>query len=307
MRLNHTRYLISHIAPLVTVIFAMHGAPHVAVAQEASSRVPIAAEPNGYALRHATDQIVLLARDGDPRAAHLPQMADALGEYATRVHALLGAERAPDVQLVVVLDGPGPNADGPTRVPHVDRPGRIFLYWYADDASDYLVSAAHEMVHAYRRAAGTRYTGFTEEGLAQAVALRASPEGGGFPRYGFPIAAAAGHIVAGGTDIPIRDLWKNDATVRRRCMIQAYLQREAFFAFLADRFGLASIIELVYDLDPNTENAWVRAFGTAFDDLADEWRVDLVKAWEATPDGQALAHRYRSESPARYQPFCEAP
>ena len=295
MRPNHYSY------PVVTALLAVAGVPTAGTAQVPSSRAPIAAEPSGYALRHTTDQVVLLARDDDPNATRLPQIADALGEFARRVRALLGAERAPDVQLVVVLDGPGQNADGPPRIPHVDRPGRVFLYWYADDASDYLVSAAHEMVHAYRRAARTRYTGFTEEGLAQAVALRASPEGGGFPRYGFPIAAAAGHIVAGGTDIPIRDLWKNDVTVRRRCMIQAYLQREAFFAFLADRFGLASIIELVYDLDPDTEDAWVRAFGAAFDDLADAWRVDLLAAWKATPDAEALAHRYRSESPARFQ------
>ncbi len=296
---NHYPYAI------VAAALAMAGLPHTATAQAQPSRAPIAAEPSGYALRHTTDQVVLLARDDDPNEARLPQIADALGEFATRVRALLGAERAPDVQLVVVLDGPGTNADGPPRVPHVDRPGRIFLYWYASDASDYLVSAAHEMVHAYRRAARTPYTGFTEEGLAQAVALRTSPDGGGFPRYGFPMAAAAGHIVAAGTDLPIRDLWKNDVTVRRRCMIQAYLQREAFFAFLADRFGLASIIELVYDLDPRTEEAWVHAFGTAFDGLADAWRVDLLAAWEATPDREALAHRYRSESPARYQPFCD--
>ncbi len=278
---------------------------HAAMAQQDAPRVSIAVEPSGYEHRYATEQIVLLARDGDPNAAQLTEMAGRLGEYAMRVRDLLGAERAPDVQLVVILDGPGQPDDGPPRVPHVDRSGRVYLYWYRAGASDYLVSAAHEMVHAYRRAARTRYTGFTEEGLAQAVAIQASPEGGGFPRYGIPIAAAAGHIVARGADIPIRDLWKNDVTVRRQCMIQAYLQRESFFAFLADRFGLASIIELIYDLNPNEDASWVEAFGSSFDQLAESWRTDLLAAWEATPDRETLAHRYRSESPARYQSFCD--
>jgi hypothetical protein len=294
------------LATRALVIVVLAGLPSPATAQGVSgARAPIAAEPEGYALRHETDRIVLLASEGELNASRLAAMATELGEYAVRVRELLGSNRAPDVQLVVVLDGRGQTGDGPPRIPHVDRPGRIFLYWYREGASDYLVSAAHEMVHAYRRAARTRYAGFTEEGLAQAIALRASPEGGGFPRYGTPIPVAAGHLVAAGSDIPIRDLWKNDVTVRRRCMIQAYLQRESFFAFLADRFGLGSIIELVYDLKPNDEASWVAAFGSSFDGLAAAWRSDLLAVWEATPDREALAHRYRSESPARYQPFCD--
>jgi len=293
-------------AALALVGLALAGLPNPAAAQGAAgARAPIAAEPEGYALRHETDQIVLLSREGEPNASRLAAMATELGEYAVRVRELLGSDRAPDVQLVVVLDGPGLTGEGPPSIPHVDRHGRIFLYWYRESASDYLVSAAHEMVHAYRRAARTRYNGFSEEGLAQAIALRAAPEGGGFPRYGTPIAVAAGHLVAAGSDIPIRDLWKNDVTVRRRCMIQAYLQRESFFAFLAHRFGPGSIIKLVYDLNPNDEASWVEAFGSPFDGLAAAWREDLLTAWEATPDREALAHRYRSESPARYQPFCD--
>jgi hypothetical protein len=293
-------------ATVVLVGLALVGLPDPATAQGAAgARAPIAAEPEGYALRHETDQIVLLAREDEPNASRLPETATQLGEYATGVRELLGSGRAPDVQLVVILDGPGPQGDGPPRIPHVDRPGRIFLYWYREGASDYLVSAAHEMVHAYRRAARTGYAGFSEEGLAQAIALRASPEGGGFPRYGTSLPVAAGHLVAAGTDIPIRDLWRDDRNVRRRCMIQAYLQRESFFAFLAQRFGLGSIIELVYDLNPNEEASWVEAFGTSFDGLAAAWREDLLAAWDATPDRETLAHRYRSESPARFQPFCD--
>jgi hypothetical protein len=291
-------------AALIGVVLA--GLPSAATAQGAAEvRARIAAEPEGYALRHETDRIVLLALEGEPNESRLEAMAAELGEYAARVRGLLSSDRAPDVQLVVVLDGPGQPGDAPPNIPHVDRSGRIFLYWYREGASDYLVSAAHEMVHAYRRAARTRYAGFSEEGLAQAVALRASPAGGGFPRYGTPIAVAAGHLMAAGSDIPIRDLWKNDGTVRRRCMIQAYLQRESFFAFLADGFGLGSIIELVYDLNPNDEASWVEAFGSPFDRLVAAWREDLPAAWEATLDREALARRYRAESPARYQPFCD--
>lgn len=294
------------LATLALVGLAFAGRPSPATAQDAAGApAPIATEPEGYALRHETDRIVLLAREGEPSAAQLAAMAAELGEYALRVRELLGSGRAPDVQLVVVLDGAGQTGDGPPNIPHVDRSGRIFLYWYRHGASDYLVSAAHEMVHAYRRAARTRYAGFSEEGLAQAIALRASPEGGGFPRYGTPIPVAAGHLVAAGSDIPIRGLWKNDVTARRRCLIQAYLQRESFFAFLAQRFGLGSIIELVYDLKPSDEASWVEAFGSPFDGLAAAWREDLLAAWKATPDREALAHRYRSESPARYQPFCD--
>jgi len=294
------RTLATH--ALVSVLLA--GLPHAASAQGAAGeREPIATEPEGYALRYETDRIILLAREGEPNASRLAAMAAELGEYALRVRELLGADLAPDVQLVVALDGAGQT--GPPNIPHVDRLGRVFLYWYREGASDYLVSAAHEMVHAYRRAGRTRYAGFSEEGLAQAIALRASPEGGGFPRYGTPITVAAGHLAAAGSDISIRDLWKNDRTVRRRCMIQAYLQRESFFAFLARRFGLGSVIKLVYDLNPNDEASWVEAFGLPFDGLAAAWREDLLATWEATPDREALVRRYRTESPARYQPFCD--
>jgi len=295
------------LATLALVGVTLAGQPNLATAQDAAgTRAPVATEPEGYALRHETDRIVLFARESEPNADRLAAMAAELGEYAVRVREHLGSARAPDVQLVVVLDGAGQTGDGPPNIPHVDRLGRIFLYWYREGASDYLVSAAHEMVHAYRRAARTRYAGFSEEGLAQTIALRASPEGGGFPRYGTPIPVAAGHLVAAGSDIPIRDLWKNDATVRRRCMIQAYLQRESFFAVLADRFGLGSIIALVYDLDPNDEASWVEAFGSSFDGLAAAWREDLAAmAAELGEYAEALARRYRSESPARYQPFCD--
>lgn len=280
-------------------------AARCARAQDLGDRATIAAEPEGYGLRHETDRIVLLARDGEPNASSLAQMSIELGESAARVRELLGTDRAPDVKLVVILDGPGQTGDGPARVPHVDRPGRVFLYWYREGATDYLASAAHEMVHAYRRAARTPYTGFTEEGLAQAIALGVAPERQGFPRYGYSIPVVAGHIVARGHELPLRDLWRNDRSVRNRCMIQAYAQRESFFAFLSERFGLDAIIRLVYDERPGDEESWVAAFGAAFDELAEDWRTELMAAWEATPDRNELAHRYRTESPARFQQFCD--
>jgi hypothetical protein len=71
-------------ATVVLVGLALVGLPDPATAQGAAgARAPIAAEPEGYALRHETDQIVLLAREDEPNASRLPETATQLGEYAT--------------------------------------------------------------------------------------------------------------------------------------------------------------------------------------------------------------------------------
>jgi SAM-dependent methyltransferase len=74
---------------------------------------------------------------------------------------------------------------------------------------------------------------------------------------------------------------------------------------LISLYNAVEFMPLVYDLNPNDEASWVEAFGFSFDGLAAAWREDLLAAWEATPDREALARRYRTESPARYQPFCD--
>ena len=80
--LNSTRLM----AALALVGLALAGLPNPAAAQGAAgARAPIAAEPEGYALRHETDRIVLLSREGEPNASRLAAMATELGEYAVRV------------------------------------------------------------------------------------------------------------------------------------------------------------------------------------------------------------------------------
>jgi hypothetical protein len=73
-----TRHRTLAIPALVSLVLA--GLPHAATAQGAAGeREPIAAEPEGYALRYETDRIILLAREGEPNASRLATMAAELG------------------------------------------------------------------------------------------------------------------------------------------------------------------------------------------------------------------------------------
>ena len=46
-------------------------------------------------------------------------------------------------------------------------------------------------------------------------------------------------------------------------------------------------------------------FGASLDKLEARWRKTLLADYRSLPDADALARRYRTESPIQYMPVCE--
>ena len=229
-----------------------------------------------------------------------------LDRYYEAISAIVGSERTPDRRIVVVLGGPGQAPDGSWRFPHVDRAGRVFLYRYSPGFSAYAVEAAHEFVHAFRRAAGVWYSGFWEEGFAEAVAMAADPEDVGFPRYGYPLTVAAGHLLAWDEYLPLQEVRSRHRELGRRCQLQSYLERAAFFAYLVELQGIDALVELAYQPSNPGDEDYVRVYGKSFSKLVADWEARLLAEYRATPDADEIARRYREEPPIAARQMCEA-
>ena len=226
------------------------------------------------------------------------------GGYYEGVASLVGPSRTPDRRIVVLLGGPGQAPDGTWRFPHVDRQGRVFLYRYTPEFSDYPVEAAHELVHAFRRAAGFWFGGFWEEGFAEAIAMQVDPGDVGFPRYGYPIVVTAGHLLAWDEYIPLRQVRTRHRDLGRRCQLQSYLERASFFDYLVGLEGVETLIEIVYGARAPTDEDLTREYGMSFDELVADWETKLAADYAAWPDADSLARAYRAEPPIRSRPFC---
>jgi hypothetical protein len=178
------------------------------------------------------------------------------------------------------------------------------LYQYSGEFTDHTVEAAHELVHAFRRAAGFWYSGFWEEGFAEAITMAVDPDDVGFPRYGYPLTVTAGHLLAWDEYVPLAEVRSRHRDVGRRCLLQAYLERASFFQYLVDREGLEAFIELSYGPRNPGDDDYLQVYGMSFDDLVADWESTLRSEYEAILDSDEIAQRYRAEPPIRGQPIC---
>lgn len=219
-----------------------------------------------------------------------------------QVVALLGTG-APQ-PVVVLMNGPSERPDGSRGIPHVDLAGRVHLYRFGPTHHDYLSAFAHELVHVLRIGRMPHHDWFFEEGFAEFVALRINEDRRGFPWYGFPVEVVAGQWVVDGSDIPLALVRERHGTVNLPCKLQVYALRGAFFHDLGHRFGDAAVLELAAQERAGAVENYAAILGVGFDALVAEWREGLRNRFLSIADAADQVHRYRTESPARYQPLC---
>jgi hypothetical protein len=258
-------------------------------------------EPPGYAERAETEHFVLLARKGEATAEQLRLAGERAEAWFAPLRELLGEERMPTVKLQVLLEGSGLETGANS---HVDGAGRIHLYRFTEQFEDHLDSLLHEMVHAFRRTEKEPFLGFDEEGLAQAIEAHLWPERSTFPLFGFSPDVVAGYLQANELAIPLGALRLLHGTYTRRCALQTYALRASFFAFLRQTYGIEAVIALAYD-HAGESDSYAAAFGAPFGELIASWSVWLESRYRQIPDRDARWRRYRTESPAQYQPICE--
>ena len=214
----------------------------------------------------------------------------------------LGIRR--DERTVVLMNGPSARPDGSWGIPHVDSGGRVHLYRFGPTHHDYLSAFAHELVHSFRADRLPHHDWFFEEGFAELVALLVNDGTRGFPWYDFPVDVVAGQWVAADLDLPMPMLRERHRELNLPCQLQVYALRGSFFEDLGRRFGDAALLEMASRERAGAQEDYRDVLGADLDTLAREWRERLLARWAAIEDAAAQAERYRTESPAKYQPMC---
>jgi hypothetical protein len=182
---------------------------------------------------------------------------------------------------------------------------RFAVFWRTEEASAEQVRELVPTADAYfERISALGHSGFWEEGFAEAIAMAVDPDDVGFPRYGYPLTVAAGHLLAWDEYIPLAEVRARHREMGRRCQLQAYLERASFFHYLVERRGITSLIELTYGPHSPTEDDFQQVYGKPFDELVTDWETRLLADYRATVEADETARRYRAEPPIRSRPMC---
>ncbi len=231
--------------------------------------------------------------------AHAAQALEALSR-------LLGPGRVPPTLTIRLL---GEAEIG--EVPRVDpETGEVWLVKFPGQQGGYTASLSHEIVHACRRHLWTdeaRQTSpylYLEEGLAELAAIEISAPSAGFPLYGTPAVIAAGQWLVRDEALPIEALVRHHVPLNLHCMAQSYTTRIAFLGYLRERHGLDPLIALAYQDAPVTVDELERAYGAPLSELARAWEAYTIAAYHETPQADAIAARFRDDTPIRYLPVC---
>ena len=261
--------------------------------------VPAAGQEEGS---HRTEHLVLQWAPGDLSQEGVAY-AEELGErlYAA-IAEMLGSE--PKFPVTIVFEGPAERPDGSRGYPRVDGWGRIRLYNFGPTHHSYFSALAHEMVHVFRIHRRPHHDWFFEEGFAEFVARRVDDNLNGFPWYGFDPALVAGQWVDSGEDLPLADLRDRHEELSLPCKLQSYALRYSFFDFLGRTFGDDQVVAMSAADEAGAREDYPDYFGTGFAELEEAWRKDLVVRYAEIEAREELAHQYRNESPAQYQPVC---
>ena len=283
-------------------LLAWLGTPCGVAAQTAADREEAAAR--GYDGILAAGHFAVAWRLDEASADEIRALLAVAEPLFDRISTIVGPERTPTEPVFLVLAGYGQAADGSWRFPNVDERGRVILFRYGDGVMSYRQEIAHELVHAFRRHAGYWLSGFLEEGFAEAMAMEVDPDEVGFPRYGYPLTVAAGHLLERGEYLPLVDVRARHDEVGRRCQLQAYLERAAFFDYLKRKGGLDALLRLVCRGSAPTDADYVELFGSRFADLVSDWEDTLLSAYRNTQGAAEMAVRFRAEPPIASRPVC---
>ena len=219
-----------------------------------------------------------------------------------RIAGLLGEQ--PEGKITIVLGGPSVRPDGERDYPRVDSKGRILLFRFTPDFSNYFNALAHEMVHVFRFDRRRTADWFFEEGFAEFVALRVDSSLMGFPWFEFPVTLVAGQWVASGQDIPLTLLRAKHGELNQPCGAQSYALRAGFFDWLGRTFGDKVVIRVGSAAPAGALTDYEKFFGKSLEQLELDWRAALLAEYKMIPDVEMLAKKYRQESPIKYQQVC---
>lgn len=248
-----------------------------------------------------TERFVLEWRDV-PDSTEVEAVTVEAKNIYERVVEILGVR--PVGRIAIVLGGFAERPGGIREYARVDSTGRILLFKFVPDFNNYFTALAHEMVHVFRFDRRWTADWFFEEGFAEFVALRADPSLAGFPWFDYPVALVAGQWVAEGADIPLILLREHHRDLNLKCGAQSYALRAAFFDWLGRTFGDEAVLQAANEANAGALEDYERFFGKPFEQLAVDWRKDLLADFREIHDGDALAKKYRTESPAKYQRVC---
>ncbi len=253
--------------------------------------------------RVETGKFVLEWRDA-PGAEEITAVRAEVQKFYIRVAAMLGVD--PGRKVTVVLGGNAQRPDGTWEYPRISM-GRVLLFKYVPDFTNYYSALAHELVHAFRVGRAASVDWFFEEGFAEFVALRVDSSLAGFPWFDFPVTLVAGQWLANGEAIPLTVLNERHRELNLKCGAQSYALRSSFFDWLGRTVGDSVLIEAANSRSALRPGDYEEFFGRPFEELASAWRTELLAAYRAIPDVQAVAVRYRRKSPIQYQHVCSSP
>lgn len=211
-----------------------------------------------------------------------------------------------EAKVTILLEGPAERPGGRRDYPRVDSGGRIHLFKFVPSYENYFGALAHEYVHALRINRLLIADWFFEEGLAEFVALRADPSLAGFPWFDFPVTVVAGQWIAGGEDIPLSTLRERHREVNLACRAQSYALRSSFFDWLGRTYGDQVVLEAAKKRPAGILEDYEKHFGRTFEQLEALWRESLLSDYRAIDGVDAIARKYREDSPIQYQRVCIA-
>lgn len=249
-------------------------------------------------LKHETEDLILQWTES-PDSTEIHAVAAEATRAFAQVATILGTE--PGRKITIVLGGMAGR-----DYPRVDSWGRVLLFKFVPDYTNYYGALAHELVHAFRFDRVPTADWFFEEGLAEFVALRADSPLAGFPWFDHPVALVAGQWVAKGEDIPLATLRERHAELNQPCSAQSYALRASFFDWLGRKFGEELVIQAANETPAGGARMYAEQFGEPLEELASAWREELLADYRAIDDADAVAHRYRTVSPIQYQKVCVA-
>lgn len=251
--------------------------------------------------RAETEHLVVEWVDGTSETEIAAARSEGEKFYAA-VASLLGG--VPDHKIVVMLRGPSEQPNGRREAPSVDALGRIQLFKFDPAGHSYFSALAHEMVHAFRFSRPDK-DWFFEEGFAELIALRVDPSLAGFPWFDFPVDVVAGQWIVRGEDIPLALLQGRHAELNQPCRAQSYGLRSSFFDYLGRAYGDETLIAMASREKAGSAQDYEQFFKKPFDALETEWREALLASYRKIENADALAARYRQESPIQYAPVCK--
>lgn len=220
------------------------------------------------------------------------------------ISSYVGPTRFPWQRIPIELEG-DPAGSGS----RLDVDG-VHLVRHAVDEGGYLAVLAHEMAHAFGASWFIEHEAWNwptyryfDEGFAEYVAQEVDPAKHGFPFYGFPEDAVAGHWLSAGLAIPAALLRIRHEDFNERCNLQAYTLRASWMRHLEELAGRDALLAVVYPDEEPTDPVLESIVGLDLESLDQAWQAWLEARFALRSDASTIGGAYAERTPW-YRP-CE--